>query len=369
LCRCRFMGRTIQVPIGPMPSEHTALMEQAFLLARSVRGTTLPNPAVGCLVLDRSGKLVAKAATSPNGRPHAERKALESAGRKAEGGTLVVTLEPCVAFPGKQSPPCAAAAILSGIETVVVGSQDPHPQVAGRGLHALRKAGMKVVELDLEGRIPDYYAGFGHLLSTGRPRTTVKLALSADGFVSAAPGLRTDITGGAARVFVHSLRGDSDAVLVGGSTARADDPELTVREAKGRSPRRMVLWPRAGLAPSLKLWDGAAPTTAIGDGIRPDALPKSAEWLGIPADGRGVDLAALLDECGRRGMHDLMVEPGPRLLASFLRDGLWDRIWVIRSPKLLGSGVSGDPGGLLPAGPPLRVVQLGADRAELFERS
>jgi diaminohydroxyphosphoribosylaminopyrimidine deaminase/5-amino-6-(5-phosphoribosylamino)uracil reductase len=352
-----------------MPSENAQLMEQAFLLARSVRGTTFPNPAVGCLVLDRSGKVVAKAATSPTGRPHAERKALESAGRKAEGGTLVVTLEPCVAFPGKKSPPCAAATILSGIETVVVGAQDPNPQVAGRGLHALRKAGMKVLELDLEGTIPDFYAGFGHFLSTGRPRTTLKVAMSADGFVSGAPGARTDITGPEARVFVHGLRAASDAVLVGGSTARVDDPELTVREAPGRSPRRMVLWPRAGLSTSLKLWDGAAPSTAIGDGIRPDTLPKTVEWLRIAAGGEGVDIAAMLDECGRRGMHDLLVEPGPKLLASFLRAGLWDRIWVIRSPKLLGSGVPGDPGRLLPIGPVQRELALGADLATLISRS
>ena len=352
-----------------MPSEYAQLMEQAFLLARSVRGTTLPNPAVGCLVLDRSGKVVAKAATSPDGRPHAERKALESAGRKAEGGTLVVTLEPCVAFPGKKSPPCAAAAILSGIETVVVGAQDPHPQVAGRGLHALRKAGMKVVEVDLDGRITDFYAGFGHFLSTGRPRTTLKVALSADGFVAAAPGARTDITGKEARVFVHGLRAASDAVLLGGSTACADDPELTVRDAPGRSPRRMVLWPRAGLSPSLKLWDGTVPSTAIGSGVRPDNLPRTVEWLRIAADGQGTDLASLLDECGRRGIHDLLVEPGPKLLASFLRAGLWDRIWVVRSPKLLGSGVPGDPGGLLPVGPVVRELEIEADHATLISRS
>jgi len=348
-----------------MPSEHAVLMEQAFLLARSVRGTTLPNPAVGCLVLDRSGKLVAKAATSRDGRPHAERKALESAGAKAEGGTLVVTLEPCVAFPGKKSPPCAAEIILSGLEKVVVGARDPNPQVAGRGLHALRKAGMMVVEEGLDGRIPDFYAGFGHYLSTGRPRTTLKVALSADGFVSAGKGVRTDVTGKEARAFVHALRAASDAVLVGGSTARTDDPQLTVRDASGRSPRRLVLWPRSGLSPSLKLWDGAASTTAIGAGIRPDTLPKSVEWVRIAADGQGIDIGSLLDECGRRGMHDLLVEPGPKLLESFLRGGLWDRIWVIRSSNALGTGLAGDPQGSLPAGPVVRKLDLGGDFATL----
>ena len=212
-----------------------SLMEEAFQIALSSRGTTLPNPSVGCLVLDKGGKVVGRASTSPSGRPHAERSALEQAGARALGGTLVVTLEPCVAFPGKKSPPCAAAAILSGVETVLVGSPDPHPQVSGRGLYALRKSGMTVVEVGLDGRIPDFYAGFGHFLSKGRPRVTLKVALSADGFVAAAQGARTDITGPEARSFVHSLRAASDAVLVGGSTARIDDPELTVRNAPGHS--------------------------------------------------------------------------------------------------------------------------------------
>lgn len=346
-----------------------SLMEEAFLLALEARGTTLPNPSVGCLVLDRNGKVVAKAATSPAGRPHAERSALEQAGARASGGTLVVTLEPCVAFPGKKSPPCAAAAILSGVETVLVGSPDPHPQVAGRGLHALRKSGMEVQEIGLDGRIPDFYAGFGHFLSNRRPRVTLKIALSADGFVAAAKGERTEITGAQARAFVHSLRAVSDAVLVGGSTARCDDPELTVRDAPGRSPRRLVLWPSRGLSPDLRLWSGEPATTACGATDRPADLPSTVAWKALAAKDGGIDLASLLDSCGEEGMHDLLVEPGPRLLESFLRTGLWDRLWVVRSPKPLGSGVLGDAHGLLPEGPVLRTMELGADRAELVGRT
>jgi diaminohydroxyphosphoribosylaminopyrimidine deaminase / 5-amino-6-(5-phosphoribosylamino)uracil reductase len=334
----------------------------------TARGTTLPNPSVGCLVLDRNGKIVAKTATSATGRPHAERSALDQAGARARGGTLVVTLEPCVAFPGKKSPPCAAAAILSGVETVLVGSTDPNPQVSGKGLHALRKSGMNVVEVPLDGRIPDFYAGFGQYLSNKRPRVTLKVALSADGFVASAPGERTAITGPETRAFVHSLRAASDAVLVGGSTAGIDDPELTVRDAPGRSPRRLVLWPSQGLSPGLKLWSGKPATTAFGSGTRPRNLPSAAGWKSLSVKDGRVDLAALLDSCGQEGMHDLLVEPGPRLLESFLRSGLWDRLWVIRSPKRLGMGVLGDPHGLLPRGPALRALDLGEDRAEMFDR-
>jgi len=341
-------------------------MDESFALALSARGTTLPNPAVGCVVLDRSGKAVARAATSPTGRPHAERQALEKAARAAQGGTLVVTLEPCVAFPGKKSPPCAAAVLLSGVETVLVGAQDPDPRVAGKGIHALRKAGMRVEMLDPDGRIADFYGGFGHFLAHNRPRVTLKVALSADGYLAAGRGVRTAITGPESRRFAHGLRAASDGILVGGSTAAVDDPELTVRDASGRSPRRFVLWPRSGLSPALKLWDGSVPTTAVGAGDRPRELPKAVSWRPAPANPDGIDLSAFLDSCGRDGLHDLLVEPGPRLLDAFLRHGLCDRLWLLRSPTALGSGLGIVDPSLLPQGPAERTVESGADKASLY---
>lgn len=343
-------------------------MSAAFDLARLARGTTLPNPAVGCVVLDREGTPVAQAATSPTGRPHAERQALEKAGDLAQGGTLVVTLEPCVAFPGKKSPPCAAAAILSGVQTVVVGSVDPNPLVAGKGIHALRKAGIDVILCDLDGSVPSFYEGFGKFLATGMPRVTVKVALSRDGFMAAGAGRRTAITGTEANRYVHGLRAASDAILVGGSTARIDDPELTVRRIEGRSPQRFVLWPREGLPSSLKLWSLEGGSTACGHGPRPAGLSPDAHWLPLPACGRGVDLQALVAELGRRGCHDLLVEPGPGLLAGLLESGTWDRWISIRSPRDLGEGVpkSGTP--LLPAVDPGGSFLVGEDRVEIRKK-
>ena len=358
--------RPHQLPYPPMAQDHSTLMEKAFTLALQARGTTLPNPAVGCIVLDKSGKQVAQAATSASGRPHAERQALDAAGKRAEGGTVVVTLEPCVAFPGKKSPPCAAAVMLSGAETVLVGAKDPNPLVAGRGIHALRKAGMKVVEVGMDGRIEDFYAGFGHFLSTRRPRVTLKIAVSSDGFCTAAEGTRTAITGPEARDFTHALRAASDAILVGGSTARIDDPELTVRDVPGRSPRRLVLWPSDGLPAQLNLWEGKAPATVLGSGARPSGLPSAVSWQDLPRTGTGIDLAAVLDWCSTQGMHDLLVEPGPKLLETFLRAGLWDQLWVVRSKNELGAGVPFDAAGLIPRSGAARAVELGADRAELF---
>jgi len=342
-------------------------IRQAFELARAARGETLPNPSVGAVVWDARGKLVGRAATSPSGRPHAERQALEAARKAAEGGTMAVTLEPCVAFPGKKSPPCAAALILSGIERVIVGCEDPNPQVRGKGIHALRRAGIQVDMLDPEGRIADFYAGFGVWQETKRPRVTLKVALSADGRANPAPGVRGAITGDAARAFVHRLRSVSDAVLVGASTLSIDDPRLTVRDVPGHSPRPLVLSGSSPVPAARSLWSD--PRTVVLGPRRPEGLPKGIAFAAVPSDEAGADLGAVLDLCGAEGIHDLLVEPGPKLLAAFLRAGLWDRLWVLRSPGAQPGGTPFDPEGLLPSAEPVETVSLGLDTGARWERS
>jgi diaminohydroxyphosphoribosylaminopyrimidine deaminase/5-amino-6-(5-phosphoribosylamino)uracil reductase len=338
----------------------------AFDLARGARGSTLPNPAVGAIVWSRDGKRVSEATTSPTGRPHAEKAALGKAGARAEGGCMAVTLEPCVAFPGKKSPPCAAAVILSGLERVVVGCLDPNPQVRGKGVHALRRAGIQVDVLDPEGSIEDFYAGFGTFLATGRPRVTLKIAMSADGMASAADGERSEITGEESRRFVHGLRAASDAILVGGRTVAIDDPRLDVRVIRGPSPRPLVLSGRTELPGHRFLWSNPA-TTVLGPS-RPASLPGKVRFAEVRGrDGRP-QLSACLDWCGEQGIHDLMVEPGPGLLDAFLDAGLWDRLWVLRSPARLGRGVPFDPHSRLPRTDPVRTIRLGVDEGALWER-
>ena len=346
--------------------DDTARILQAFDLARAARGTTLPNPAVGAVVWDSRGAMVASASTSPSGRPHAERQALEKARKRAEGGTMAVSLEPCVAFPGKTSPPCAAALIVSGIERVIVGCEDPNPQVRGKGIHALRRAGMTVDVLDPEGRIADFYAGFGTFLSTRRPRVTLKIARSADGKANGSPGARTSLTGEEARAFVHALRSVSDGILVGAGTVVADDPGLDVRDAKGPSPRPLVLSGGGALPPDRKLWRN--PATVVLGPRRPQGLPAEVAWAEVASSEGRSDLAAFLDLCGAEGFHDLLVEPGPSLLGSFLKAGLWDRLWVLDSRVTCPEGTPFDPEGLLPGHEPVRRLELGPDLATLWER-
>lgn len=346
--------------------DDSSRIRRAFSLARAARGTTLPNPAVGAVVWDAKGGLLAEAATSPSGRPHAERSALERAGARARGGTMAVSLEPCVAFPGKKSPPCAAAIILSGVERVVVGCLDPNPLVRGKGVHALRRAGILVDVLDPDGEIEDFYAGFGRFLSSGRPRVTLKIAMSSDGMAAAGAGERTAITGARARAFVHGLRSVSDAVLVGAGTVGTDDPRLDVRAVAGPSPVPLVLAGRAPLPAERFLW-GNPRTVVLGE-ARPAGLPDATRFERLVGAGRP-DLGTLLSWCGAQGFHELLVEPGPTLLGAFLRSGLWDRLWLLRSPVLLPGGIPFDPDSLLPKTDPVTRIGLGDDEAALWIRA
>lgn len=338
-------------------------MQSALALARRARGTTLPNPAVGAVVLDPGGHVVGTGATRPPGGPHAEALALGQAGEAARGGTLFVTLEPCVDFPGKRTPACSGRTIAAGVAKVVIGALDPNPLVAGKGAERLRQAGIEVSREDPDGLLSDLYAGFGMHCATGRPRVTLKIARSRDGMATARSGFPTAITGDAARRFVHGLRADSDAILVGKGTLLADDPSLTVREIEGNDPRRLVLW--SGELPErvFRVYAGA-PTCLVGAGPRPIALPDGIGWMPLP--GLRPALEDLVAALGREGVHELLVEPGPGLLAAFLREGCWDRLWVLEGPQDLPGGVPFDRHGLLPRTEPVRTMTLGQDRGALF---
>src|SRR5947209_8596065 len=253
---------------------HQATMHRALELAASVRGTTSPNPWVGC-VIDPGGF---EGATEPPGGPHAEIVALERAGEAAKGATLVVTLEPC-AHQGR-TPPCTDAIIDAGIATVIVGIEDPDTHVRGRGIAALRDAGIDVEVGVCAEEVRAQLAPYVKHRSTGRPWVVLKLAASADGRAAAPDGSSQWITGEAARADAHRLRAESDAVIVGAGTIRADDPQLTVRHVEGRDPLRVVL--------------GTAPAEA--------KVHPCVELSG--------ELGEVLDVLGGKGVIQLLVEGG-----------------------------------------------------------
>jgi len=286
-------------------------MERALELAASVRASTSPNPWVGA-VIDPGGF---EGATQPPGGPHAEIVALEAAGASARGATMVVTLEPC-AHHGR-TPPCVDAIVDAGIARVIVGIEDPDPNVSGNGIARLRAAGVDVEVGVLADRVRAQLAPYLKHRTTGRPWLVLKLAASVDGRTAAPDGSSRWITGEEARTDAHRLRAESDAVIVGAGTVRADDPSLTVRKVEGRDPLRVVL--------------GKAP---------PDARVRPA----LEVEG---ELEEVLEELGRRGVLQAVVEGGPTVAGAFHRAGLVDRYVVYLAPALFG----GDDGRPLFTGP------------------
>ena len=291
-----------------------ARMRRAVELAASVRSRTSPNPWVGCVIVAADGA-VFEGATEPPGGPHAEVVALRQAGAAARSATLYTTLEPC-SHTGR-TPPCVDGVIAAGVARVVVAVEDPDPQVQGAGVERLRAAGIAVDVGAGAAAVRAQLAPYFKHRQTGRPWVVLKLAASVDGRTAAPDGTSQWITGAEARADAHRLRAESDAVIVGAGTVRADDPALTVRLAEGKDPLRVVL--------------GEAP---------PDATVHPALEL-------SGDLGGVLDELGRRGVVQAMVEGGATVAGAFHRAGLVDRYVVYLAPALFG----GDDGRPLFAGP------------------
>jgi diaminohydroxyphosphoribosylaminopyrimidine deaminase/5-amino-6-(5-phosphoribosylamino)uracil reductase len=278
-------------------------MDRAIALAASVRTSTSPNPWVGC-VLEATDGRVFEGATSPPGGPHAEAMALAAAGDAARGATAWVTLEPC-SHEGR-TPPCADALIDAGVTRVVVGIEDPDPKVRGAGIARLREAGIDVEVGVGADEVAEQLAPYVKHRTTGRPWVVLKLAASLDGRTAAPDGSSQWITGEAARADAHRLRAESDAVLVGAGTVRADDPSLTVRHVDGPDPLRVVL--------------GTAPAGA--------KVHPCLELSG-PLD-------AVLDELGGKGILQVLVEGGASVAGAFHRAELVDRYVLYVAPVLFG---------------------------------
>lgn len=350
-------------------------MGHALALAWRGWGRVAPNPLVGAVVL-RDGQLVGEGWHAEYGARHAEPQALDMAGARARGATLVATLEPC-AHHGKQ-PPCIDAIRAAGVRRVVVAVADPNP-VASGGLAALRAAGIEAEVGLREAEAAAQNAAFlhGHR-GTGRPYVALKLATSLDGRIADAAGRSRWVSGAEAREWVQWLRAGFDALAVGGRTARCDDPRLTVRGpvTPRRPPLRVVVSRRGDVAPDATLVRTAreVPTAVLVTGAPAPPLDALAH-TGVQVIA-AVGLAAGLAELGRRGVGSVLVEGGGRLAGALLSAGLVDRLYWVQSPCWLGddgvpavAGVTGTP---IADAPRWRVVErraLGEDTLLVVDRS
>ena len=314
-------------------------MERAVALGESARGQSAPNPNVGCIIVSSSGRLVGKGATAAGGRPHAEAVALAEAGKRAAGGTVYVTLEPC-AHASERGPACTDLLLEAKPERVVIALKDPDPRTSGKGIRRLRRAGIEVTLGVCRDAAKRSLAGWLTRIELGRPRITLKLALSIDGKIALPSGESKWITGEDARRHVHLERAHSDMILVGRGTYLADEPRLDVRlpGLEERSPRRALL-------------------------TRGDAV-DGWEILGNPKE-----------VCRLHDVNDLLVEGGSATATAFLTKDLVDRILIYRAPIIVGEGKSsfGYVGldAVADAHGRWRLVdeqRLGVDRLEVYER-
>jgi diaminohydroxyphosphoribosylaminopyrimidine deaminase/5-amino-6-(5-phosphoribosylamino)uracil reductase len=322
-----------------------AFMARALTLAERGRGRTSPNPMVGAVVVDDEGVVVGRGTHEFAGGPHAEIHALAAAGDRARGATLYCTLEPCSHI--GRTGPCAARVVDAGIRRAVVAVEDPNPRVAGRGFELLRAHGVDVTAGVLREEAERQNRAFFTLMRRRRPYVTLKAALSLDGRVAAARGVRSAITGADAGRAIHRERAEIDALAVGSETLLVDDPSLTARGAYRYRPLVRVVFDRRLRMPAtarvLSTLDHG-PVLVVTDARLDGERERRAESLrragadvimASPcADGTFVQEA--LSILGARGVTSLLVEGGPTLHRAFWNAGAIDRVELFVAPHQLG---------------------------------
>jgi diaminohydroxyphosphoribosylaminopyrimidine deaminase/5-amino-6-(5-phosphoribosylamino)uracil reductase len=329
-------------------AEDSFWMRRALAEAERGRGAVEPNPLVGAAIV-QAGRAVGVGHHARFGGPHAEVVALEAAGALAEGATLYVTLEPCCHH-GK-TPPCTEAIIRARIRRVVAAITDPFPRVSGGGFAQLRNAGLEVHSGVLETEARRLNAPYLKLLATRQPYVIAKWAMTLDGKTATAPGDSRWISGPRARALVHELRGRMDAIAVGIGTVLADDPQLTARPSGPRTAARVVLDSAARLPPRSQLVRSArqipvwVAVTERADTKRLAILTASGcEILMFTGSGQ-VPIVPLLEELGRRGVTNLLVEGGGTVMGAFFDAHQVDAVDIYIAPLFVGGASARGPAG------------------------
>lgn len=303
-------------------------------------GLTAPNPPVGAVVV-KDGIVVGSGYHPKAGEPHAEIFALREAVDQAVGAEIYVTLEPCCHH--GSTPPCTEAIIAAGISKVIVGTTDPNPKVAGRGIEILRSAGIEVIENILADECRSLIAPFACHILKSRPLVTLKGGMTLDGKIATATGESQWITSGESRQDVHRFRSQCDAILVGVGTVLSDDPQLTVRLVTGKNPIRVVLDSTLRIPDTAKILNiSEAPTVIITterspEHKRQELIAKGVAIVVVSEDDNGqIDIGVMLTMLAQMNIMHLLLEGGAEVNNNFLRLGFVDRVRFYIAPMLIG---------------------------------
>jgi diaminohydroxyphosphoribosylaminopyrimidine deaminase/5-amino-6-(5-phosphoribosylamino)uracil reductase len=322
--------------------DHRFFMKRAIRLASKAKGMTSPNPMVGA-VLVKNGRIIAEDYHRRPGTPHAEALVIAQAGAKAKGATLYASLEPCC-HTDKRTPPCTKAVIAAGIRKVIVAMKDPNPKVSGKGIRAMKAAGISVESGVLEEeakRLNEFYI---HYMKTKRPFVILKVAMTLDGKIATPSGESKWITGEKARRLVHQMRSSVDAIMTAIGTIKADDPELTARVRGGRNPKKIVIDPELEMSPAARLLGLPPETIIVTKKMTPadksDRAIKISSLLNsnirIISFKESLHLSWLMERLAQEGITSLMIEGGSSLNAHALEDGIVNKVMFFISPKIIG---------------------------------
>jgi diaminohydroxyphosphoribosylaminopyrimidine deaminase/5-amino-6-(5-phosphoribosylamino)uracil reductase len=329
----------------PKPKHATDESHLTRALTLAQRGTALahPNPRVGCVIV-KNNRIIGEGFHAYDRLDHAEIVALKKAGKKARGGTLYVTLEPCCTT--GRTGPCTNAIVAAGIKRVVASMQDPNPAVAGRGLAQLRRAGIEVSVDIQEAAARELNEDFTKWIRTGLPFVTLKTALTLDGQIAARPGSTTWITSEVSRDAVQQLRHEADALLTGIGTVLADNPRMSDRTGKPRRRKllRAIIDSRLRLPLKSNLVKSADGDVAVFT-LQPLDSPKALTLqqagvavVRVPAKRGHVDLDAVLRDMGKHQILNVLLEAGAELNGAALEAGIVDKMILFYAPKIMGTG-------------------------------
>jgi len=318
---------------------HKKYMGIAINLAEKGKGFVSPNPLVGCIVVKR-GKIVGRGYHKKFGEAHAEINALKAAGKKAKNATMYVNIEPCSHW-GKTSP-CTEKIVESGIREVVVGMEDPNPVVDG--YKELKFRGLKTRIGILRKKAKKLNEAYVKYIKTKKPFVILKLAMSLDGKIATSTGDSKYITSMEARKYVHQLRSEADAVMVGINTVMRDDPMLDARLVKGKNPTKIVVDSTLKISERAKIFKDPSKviiaTTKKAPKKKIDKLhQRGVRVLVLDLKTGLVDLKELMKELGKSGITPIIIEGGAELSGNAIKERIVDKILIFTAPKIIGNGL------------------------------